>query len=509
MERINNMKDNFVHLHVHYTYSFQDGIGLPEQYIKRALELGQPGLGVTDHGNISAHYKWYTQCKKAGIIPILGCEFYIVKNDKDIREREYNHITVLVKNNIGYNNLTKLVTKAWYEQFYYKPRITYKDLFENQEGLIVLSGCLSSPVMQQLKEGNTKEAERILDLFNDNINDFYIEIQPIYFPEGKIVYDRLIDLYNKKLKKKGFKTVATNDCHYVKKEQNKLQEILLCIQSSDKMDNPKRWKFDQDDFYLKSRDEMEQSLKECFPKENFKKALDNTVKISESIDFEFPLATPIKFPMPEEDKIKYLYEICNEGMIKRGLYYDKIDEKQKINYEADKEVVYKERLEYELDLIVKKGFIDYFLVIADLVQWAKSKNILVGPARGSAAGSLACFALEITEVEPIKWGLIFERFIDINREDLPDIDIDFEDVRRHEVKEYLENKYGRDRVGNLPTFSTFKGKSAIDDISRVFKIPFQVAEKVKNAIIERSGGDSRASFTLEDTFNSSVFEYPK
>lgn len=512
MEQENKKIDRFCHLHVHSTYSFQDGIGLPEQYIKRAKELGQPGLGVTDHGNISAHYKWYKNCKKEGITPILGCEFYIVENDKEIKERGYNHITVLVKNNIGYKNLTKLVTKAWCEQFYYKPRITFKDLFEHQEGLIVLSGCLSSPVMEILKGDSGFEmdlAEDNLELFKKNIEDFYIEFQPIGFEEGKFVYEKLIKLYNERLKEKGFKAVVTNDCHYVKKEQSKLQEILLCIQTRDTIDNPKHWKFDQDDFYLKSREEMEQSLKQCFPEEDFTDALDATVKIAESIDFEFPKATPIKFPMPEEEKVKYLYKMCNEGMVKRGLYYNSKEKKQKLGFEKENEGSYKERLEYELDLIVKKGFIDYFLVIADLVQWAKSKNILVGPARGSSAGSIACYALEITEVEPIRWGLIFERFIDLNREDLPDIDIDFEDARRHEIKKYLEEKYGRDRVGNLPTFSAFKGKSAIDDIARVFKIPFKVTEQVKNAIIERSGGDSRASFTLEDTFISDVFTYPK
>ena len=503
------MKDNFVHLHTHSTYSFTDGVGLPDAYVKRAAELGQPGLGVTDHGNISAHYKWYKQCKKAGIIPILGCEFYLVEDKEDVRTREYNHITVLVKNNIGYRNLTKLVTKAWCEQFYYKPRITQQDLFDNQEGLIVFSGCLSSPAMQMLMEDRVKDAEKSLQLFKDNIDEFYIEIQPIHFPHGRIAYERLIKLYNNKLKEKGFKIVVTNDCHYIHKEQNKLQEILLCIQSNDNMDNPKRWKFDQDDFYLKTRAEMESSLKECFPNDDFTEGLDATVKIAESIDFEFPKATPIKFQMPEEEKVPYLYKMCNEGMITRGLYHDKTVEKQKLDYEADKEKAYRERLEYELDLIVKKGFIDYFLVIADLVQWAKKNNILVGPARGSAAGSLACYALAITEVEPIRYGLLFERFIDLNREDLPDIDIDFEDARRHEIKEYLQEKYGKDRVGNLPVFSAFKGKSAIDDVSRVFKIPFKVAEGVKSAIIERSGGDSRASFTLQDTFDSDVFTYPK
>lgn len=494
------MKDNFCHLHVHSSYSFTDGYGLPEQYISRAKELGQPGLGVTDHGNISVHFKWYKQCNKAGIKPVLGCEFYIVNNINELNERGYGHITVLVKNNTGYTNLTKLATLASTEQFYYKPRITLEDLFSHSEGLIVLSGCLSSPIMKLIKEDRVQEAKELLFEFKRRINDFYIEVQPISFTEGHEAYKKLIKLYLYELKPLGFKWVATNDCHYVLKEHAKVQEILLCIQTNDTMDNPEHWKFDQQDFYLKSRQEMEDSLVSLHPNFDFTDALDMSVKIMESVDFTFPKSKPISFPIPEESKIEYFHNLCWEGFKKRKLTSSLKD--------GDGNS-YKQRLEHEMELIIKKNFVDYFLVIADLVQWAKSNGILVGPARGSAAGSLACYALAITEVEPIKYGLIFERFIDLNREDLPDIDLDFEDVRRHEVKEYLEKKYGRNKVGNLPVFAAFKGKSAIDDVGRVFKIPFPVLDKVKNAIIERSGGDSRASFTLEDTFTSTVFEYPK
>ena len=550
------MQDRFCHLHLHSSYSFTDGFGLPEQYISRAVELEQPGIGVTDHGNISVHFKWYNKCNKAGIKPILGCEFYIVANTDEVKIREYDHITVLVKNNIGYTNLTKLVTKSYCEQYYYKPRITYQDLFDHQEGLIVLSGCLSSPIMKLLKDNNIKGAENLIELFDKNIDNFYIEVQPISFLEGVEAYRRLIKLYNEKLKPKGMKWVATNDCHYVNKEHAKVQEILLCVQSRDLISNPNHWKFNQDDFYLKSRKEMEDSLNSIFNSEyikleeksklvtscsidlsrnmcdthrielrkgkcllgkttkkitviehktkdpfvDFTAALDFSLEIMNSVDFTFPTALPISYPMPNEEKVSYLHKICEEGLKQRVL---------KDNTAGIEEKVYRERLDYELDLIIKKNFVDYFLVITDLVQWAKKVGILVGPARGSAAGSLACYALAITEVEPIRYSLIFERFIDLNREDLPDIDIDFEDVRRHEVKEYLEQKYGRDKVGNLPVFAAFKGKSALDDVGRVFGIPFGVVDKVKNAIVERSGGDSRASFTLEDTFTSDVFEYPK
>lgn len=498
MENLNQEQspksDNFCHLHLHSSYSFTDGYGLPEQYIARAKELGQPGIGVTDHGNISVHYKWYKGCNKNGLKPVLGCEFYIVNTLKDVYERGYGHITILVKNNTGYTNLTKLATKASCEQFYYKPRITIQDLFDHQEGLIVLSGCLSSPIMKMLKEDRLDDADQLIQRFYKNIEHFYIEFQPIQFKEGHEAYKKLLHLYECKLQKQGMKMVASNDCHYVRKEHAKVQEIMLCIQTNDTMDNPDHWKFDQDDFYLKSRKEMKKSLQLLHPHYNFDDALDMSLEIMNMVDFTFPKAKPISFPMPEDEKVEHFKKICYAGMKTRKL---------------PKNEEYKERIDREIDLITQKNFIDYFLVIADLVNWAKKQGILVGPARGSAAGSLACYALAITEVEPIKYGLIFERFIDLNREDLPDIDLDFEDIRRHEVKDYLEKKYGRDKVGNLPVFAAFKGKSAVDDVGRVFRMPFGVLNKVKSAIIERSGGDSRASFTLQDTFTSDVFEYPK
>lgn len=488
------MKDKFVNLHVHSTYSFLDGYGTPSQYAQRVKEIGQPAMAITDHGNISAHYKWYEECNKAGVKPILGCEFYIVDTVLEVYEREYGHITVLAKNNVGYRNLTKLVTKSWCEQFYYKPRITLKDLEKHKEGLIILSGCLSSPVMKLLRENKIDEAKKLLKWFNKTFDDFYVEAQAIVFKEGHEAYERLLKL-NDILR---IPMVVTTDCHYVKKEHAKVQEVMLCIQCGSTMDNEDRMKFDQDDFYLKTREEVEESMNKAFPKRNFSDALDNTVKIAESIEFTFPTASPVKFPMDESKKTDYFKKICRDGLYARGLGEGTISSKE-----------YQERLEYEMDLIIKKNFVDYFLVISDVVTWAKKEGILVGPARGSAAGSLCCYALRITEVEPIQYGLIFERFIDINREDLPDIDLDFQDDRRHEVKNYLTNKYGKDHVGNLPTFSTFKGKSCIQDVAKVYRVPFDVSEKLKSLVIERSGGDSRASLTIEDTFNSGTFEYPK
>ena len=475
--------DKFVNLHTHSTYSMTDGVGLPNQYAERAEELGQPALAITDHGNVSAHYKWYNECNEKGIKPILGCEMYIVKDADHVKvggKGAYYHITVLAKNNEGYKNLMKLVTKSWCEQFYYRPKITFQDLFDHQEGLIVLSGCMSSPILRELNQNNTKEAKKNFELFRDNIEHFYAEFMPLSFPEGNEVYKKYIEFLKDYPE---VEWVVTSDCHSFNKEHAKIQEIMLCVQSRDIWSNPDRWKFDQDDMYLKSRADMEEDMNRNFPGVDWTEALDNTVKIADMVDFEFPTATPIKFPIPEKDKAPLLRKMCDEGMKKRGF--------------TGKE--YEERMEYELDIIIKKDFVDYFLVVADLVKWAKDTGILVGPARGSAAGSLVCYLTEITEVDPLKYGLIFERFIDINREDMPDIDVDFEDAKRLDIKIYLEEKYGQDKVGTLPVFITFKGKNTLDSIGSVFKIPFKVIDKLKSMIIERSGGDSRASFTIMDT----------
>ena len=487
-----NNKDNFVHLHCHDSYSYTDGFGLPNKWIEKAKELGQPAIAITNHGGVSSHYKWYKAAIKSEIKPILGCEMYMIDNynNKD-PENKYNHIVVLSLNNTGYKNLLKLVTKSWLEGFYYKPRITYEDLALNQEGLLFTTGCPAGKIGQLVKNGKITTAETELKLMAKTFKNFYIEISPWTYDEGKKYFKFLLKMHQKTK----IPLIATNDCHYIEKYQNEIQEIMLCIQSGDKMDNPNRWKFNQQDFYLKSRKEMEESLKAIEPNFDYTKALDNTVDIASMIDFKFPIATPMKFPMLGKEKVDYFKKLVKEGFKKREYKTNQKD--------------YVKRTKYEVDLIIKKDFIDYFLIVADLVNWAKNHNILVGPARGSAAGSLVCYLIGITEVDPIIHNLLFERFIDINREDIPDIDIDFEDSKRHLVKEYLIKKYGSDKVGDLATFGTFKGKMCISDIARVFKIPFSISDKLKSLIIERSGGDSRASFTIEDTFNNPEFAFPK
>lgn len=483
--------DKFVNLHVHSTYSFIDGYGTPKQYFDAAEKLGQTALAVTDHGNISSHFKWYKEGVKSKIKPILGCEMYVVDNLEEKTKRSYNHITVIALNNIGYRNLLQLVTDSWLKGFYYKPRTDWNQLALHKEGLMFTSGCMSSKAGELIKSGKT-----IIEICNEIrkqkqlLGNYYIEVTPLSFADGK----KYVQMMVSAAKIEKIPLLATSDCHYPEPHQSKIQEIMLCIQSNDSMlrSAPPRWKFDQDDFYLKSRKQMEDDFKMNYPDLDFTEALDNTVKVAEIVDFTFPVAKPLEFPMSQEEKIKQFKDLCWKGMLQRG-------------FENKKEYV--DRAKYEIDLIIKKDFVDYFMVIADLVSFAKSNNILVGPARGSAAGSLVCYLTRITEVDPMVHGLIFERFIDINREDVPDIDIDFEDEKRHLVKEYLSKKYGEDKVGDIATFAMFKGKNSISDLGRVYKIPIDVCEKIKNLLVVRSGGDSRASFTIEDTFEQ--FEYPK
>lgn len=475
------MTDKFVHLHLHSTYSLLDGLGMPEQYIKKALELGQPAIGITDHGNISGHFKWYREATKADIKPILGCELYVESLEKDWKK--YYHITALALNNKGYSNLLHLVTTGWSKQAKH-PIIPMETIEAYSEGLLLTSGCPSGKVVSLIKDGRTDEAEAELIRLKKRITNFYIELSPWNFIGNGYDYKQALRVMYNFSKKLDIPAIATADCHYVEKEHNIVHEMLLCVQRGDTMDNPKRWKFDQDGFYLKTRQEMIDEFAKIDPTMDITDALDNTVKIADMVDFTFPKASPLRFPIPDEEKNDKLHKMCMEGMKKR-----KFDED-----------AYWERMEYEYNLIVQKNFVDYFLIVADMVQWAKKKGILVGPARGSSAGSLVCYLLRITEVDPLKFGLMFERFIDINREDLPDIDIDFEDEQRGEVIKYLENKYGHDKVCQIATFATFKGKNTIQDIGRIYRMPFSDVSKLTSLIIERSGGDSRASFTIEDTF---------
>ena len=475
------MMDKFVNLHVHSTYSFLDGLGHPKEYVARAVELGQIALGITDHGNVSSHYKWNKECRKAGITPLLGCELYIQSSESDFKS--YEHMTCLAINNEGYANLLKIVTEGW-KRGGKHPIVPLELVLKHQKGLVLTSGCPSGRLIKMLLNEQEAEAKKYLKRMSQLVDNFYIEVSPWNFTSDKgIDYRQFVPKMHKLARELKIPLVATSDCHYVREGQDKVQEILLCIQRGDKMSNQNRWKFDTTDLYLKSREEMERDFK-AISKLNFSEAFDNTVKIAQMVNFEFPTASALKVDTGMFDKVQIFKEMVWTGMKKKKL---------------DKNKEYIERTKYEVELIIKKGFVDYFLIVADMCQWAKNRGILVGPARGSAAGSLVCFLLRITEVDPLKYGLMFERFIDINREDFPDIDVDFEDRYRHDVIKHLEDKYGEDKVCHIATFATFKGKNTIQEFGKAFEMPMKLAADLSALIIERSGGDSRASFTIMDS----------
>lgn len=483
------MKDNFVNLHTHCEFSLLDGYGHPEQYAKRAKELGQSAIAITDHGNISGHFRWYNACLAEGIKPILGCEFYIVDDVEDMmskKVREYNHITILASNLEGYRNLLKLVSFSYEEGFYYKPKIDWKILARHSKGLIATSSCPSGKIANMVKHNIAyseivKEVQRQTAVFEPGC--FFIELAPWNYAEGKEIAKGIYTL----ARDQELPMILTMDCHYPLKEHAEIQEVMLCVQMNDRMNNPKRWKFDQNDFYLKSGQQMKEDWEKLYPNLPFRQEMiDNTQKIADMIDFKFPLAKPVEFPFVGDKKV-LLKAMAKKGLQEKGF---------------DKNQIYIDRMETEYELILKKNYVDYFLVISDLINWAKKKGIFVGPGRGSAAGSLICYLVGITEIDPIPFGLLFERFIDINRDDLPDVDIDIEDERRGEVKEYLKAKYGQTHVASLATFGTFRGRMCLQDVGRVFSIDPASTAEVKKLVVQRSGGDSRFGFTVEDTFNN-------
>ena len=485
------MKDPFVHLHCHTTYSFQDGYGHPADFARRAASLGQGALAVTDHGNISAHRKTYDACKANGIKPILGLEAYICDNSLAKVGRERWHITLLARDLEGYRNLLKLTTLSWEpHRFYYKPRIDWDMLGQYSKGLIGTSGCPGGKIGRGITKGNwtiqnvESELKRQAALFDDGA--YYAELSHWSYNDGVKVASAV---YNSAIAV-GLPMILTADCHYPAPEDAQKQDVLLCIQNNCLFSDPQRMKFSQDDFCVLSGDDMAKAWHKIHGKKlpGLDDMVLNTSRIAESVNFEFPTSTPLKFPF-NGDRLAYLKALCEEGMTRRGVAGQRN---------------YTERLDYEFGLVVSKDFVDYFLIVSDLIVWAKNNEIFVGPARGSSCGSLMCYLLRITEIDPLRHNLMFERFIDVSRKDLPDIDIDFESERRGEVKDYMAQKYGNDRVASLATYGTFKGRLCLQDIGRVFadKIPTAAIEETKRLVIQRSSADSRAGYTIEDTFTN-------
>ncbi|HHY64153.1 MAG TPA: DNA polymerase III subunit alpha, partial [Clostridiaceae bacterium] len=458
------MKD-FVHLHVHTEYSLLDGACRIGPLVKKAKELNMHSLAITDHGSMFGVIDFYKACKKEGIKPIIGCEVYTAPRshkDKDPRyDSDQGHLILLARDNTGYRNLMKLVSTAYTEGFYYKPRIDYRLLEEYHEGLICLSGCIGGDIPQKLLNGDFDGA-RALALEISRImgpGNFYLELQYNNIAEQKEVNARLVELSEAT----GIPLIATNDIHYINREDAKAQEILICIQTGKTIEDPDRLKFETDEFYLKSIDEMWDHFK-AYPE-----ALLNTVRVAEACNVEIrfgELHLP-KYDVPEgTTAFEYLRSQCIKGFHQR--------------YRPDPALL--ERVEYELSVIEQMGYVDYFLIVWDFIKFARDNGIMVGPGRGSAAGSIVAYCLGITNVDPVKHDLIFERFLNPERISMPDIDIDFCYERRQEVIDYVVRKYGEDHVAQIITFGTMAARGAVRDVGRALGIPYNEVDKVAKLI---------------------------
>ncbi|SEF59308.1 DNA polymerase-3 subunit alpha [Caloramator fervidus] len=457
---------SFVHLHVHTEYSLLDGSSRIEDVVKRAKELNMPALAITDHGAMYGVIEFYKACKENGIKPILGCEVYVAPRRMTDKvagiDNNYYHLVLLAKNNEGYKNLMKIVSKAALEGFYYKPRVDKELLKEYSSGLIALSACLAGEVQDLILKGRYDEAKnKALEyetIFGKG--NFYLELQDHGIEEQKIVNKKLISLS----KETGIPLVATNDVHYVNKEDARAHEILLCIQTGKTIEDEDRLKFPTDEFYLKSKEDMIK-LFEFIPE-----ALENTLRIADmcNVELEFNKPKLPKFDTPDgKDASAFLRELCFKGLYER--YKN-----------PSKEVI--DRLNYELEVIEKMGYVDYFLIVWDFIRFARENNIMVGPGRGSAAGSLVAYTLGITKIDPIKYNLLFERFLNPERVSMPDIDSDFCYERRQEVIDYVFKKYGKDRVSQIITFGTMAARAVIRDVGRALNYPYAEVDAIAKMI---------------------------
>lgn len=488
----------YVSLHHHSTYSFLDGFGMPKSHIHRAAELGMPALALTEHGNISSHTKLNTAAKAYGIHPIFGCELYCGAVG-DERTQRKNHLTVLASSQSGYQNLLRVVSTGW-EQFYYEPTVDGHTLSSYKDGLIVLSGCTGSLLATSLVGGKNIKPEdasyqrgkNVARRFKNTFGDrYYLEVQ--MFPELENVcrINAMLERIGREL---GIPLVATGDCHYTRPEESELQQILHSIGRHKSLEQlAQDWGYDVSLAPPLTDKLVYQKLRATgLSHRAALQAIASTAEIASRCSVELPHMEPLRFPIPQGYTDR---DDVWRTWIRDGWHFRKMG-----NRPAAERKMYRERLKYEMEIIEAKDFVDYFLFVSDIVKFAKDNGIIVGPGRGSAAASLVCYLLRITEVDPLRFpNLIFERFIDLNRMDLPDIDLDFDDERRHEIFEYAERKYGSPYVGRIGTYSTFKSKNSLDDVGKVFKIPPWEIDKVKEVLVERSSGDLRASATIEDT----------
>ena len=457
----------FVHLHVHTEYSLLDGSNKIKEYVSRVKELGMNSAAITDHGVMYGVIDFYRECKSQGINPILGCEVYVAPNSRFDREvtggdDRYYHLVLLAENNQGYANLMKIVSKGFVEGYYYKPRVDKSLLREYHEGIIALSACLAGEVQRYIVKGLYDEAKKTAleyrDIFGEN--NYFLELQDHGIPDQTLVNQQLLKMSSET----GIPLVATNDVHYTYAEDAKAHDILLCIQTGKKLADENRMRYEGGQYYVKSPEEMEKLFPFAL------QALDNTQKIADrcSVEIEFGVTKLPKFDVPEGyTSWEYLQKLCWEGLEKR--------------YGTPSEEL-KERLEYELNTIKNMGYVDYFLIVWDFIKYAKDHGIAVGPGRGSAAGSIVSYCLGITTIDPIRYQLLFERFLNPERVSMPDIDVDFCFERRQEVIDYVVRKYGKDRVVQIVTFGTLAARGVIRDVGRVMDLPYAFVDSIAKMI---------------------------
>lgn len=476
------MKD-FVHLHVHTEYSLLDGECRIADLIDRATELSQSAVAITDHGVMYGAIDFYKAARAKGVKPIIGCEVYVAPRSRFDKENRLDyspyHLVLLCKNNEGYNNLIKLVSRAFTEGFYNKPRVDTELLKEYSGGLIALSACLAGEIPRRLSERDYEAAKRAAEKYTEIFSkeNFYIELQDHGIPEQKEILPQLVSI----AKELGVGVVATNDVHYINKQDAEAQNVLVCIQTNRVVGQDGNLEFPTNEFYLKSYDEMAENF------EAIDEALNNTVKIADmcNVDFEFKVTKLPRFFAPDAmDNKEYFLKLCYDGL------------RKKYGESPDPSVV--ERLKYEISVISGMGYINYYLIVHDFINYAKSKGIPVGPGRGSGAGSLAAYCMGITGIDPIKYNLLFERFLNPERVSMPDFDVDFCYVRRQEVIDYVVEKYGRDHVAQIITFDTMAARGSIRDVGRALGMPYNSVDAVAKLIPRVLGISIKKSLELSD-----------
>ena len=468
----------FTHLHVHTEYSLLDGASKIPELVAYAKELGMDSLAITDHGVMYGAVEFYQECTKAGIKPIIGCEVYLAKGSHlDMTEKTRYHLILLAENDIGYHNLMRIVSKGQLEGFYYKPRVDKDILRTYSEGIICLSACIAGEVPRLINSGNMDGARRCVQEYIDIFgkDNYFLEIQNHDIPEEKTAAEGLRQL----AQEFGIGLVATNDLHYVRREDAEAQDVLLCIQTTSNVDDPGRMRFPNDSFYLKSAEEMAE-LFGAYPE-----ALENTCRIADrcNVKLEFGHLLLPEFPVPEGfDAVSYLRHLCEEALPER---YEVVDE------------TVRKRLDFELDIINTMGYACYFLIVWDFINYCRSHDIPVGPGRGSAAGSIVAYLLRITNIEPLRYHLLFERFLNPERVSMPDIDTDFCYVKRNQVLDYVVRRYGQERVSQIITFGTLQARAAVRDVGKALGMSYTSVDEVAKMIPRELG------ITLDKALKSS------